>query len=62
MKKREILLLSALTFSVGTIFGFLISPVKKGLGNGCGTTTNNYYGEKDKEDNELIDENCENVE
>lgn len=63
MKKREILLLSALTFSVGTIFGFLISPVKKGLGNGCGNTTNNnYYGEQDKEENELVDETCEKVE
>lgn len=62
MKKREILLLSALTFSVGTIFGFLLSPVKKGLGNGCGTTTNNYYGEKDEEENELVDKTCEDVE
>ena len=62
MKKREILLLSALAFSVGTVFGFLLSPAKNGFGNDSGNTTNNYYGEKDKEKNELIDETCEKVE
>lgn len=63
MKKREILLFSALAFSVGTVFGFLLSPAKNGFGNGCGNTTNNnYYGEKGKEENELVDENCENEE
>lgn len=63
MKKREILLLSALSFSVGAIWGFLISPAKNGFGNNAGNTTNNnYYGEKDKEENELVDETCEKVE
>lgn len=62
MKKREILLLSALTFSVGTVFGFLLSPAKNGFGNNSGNNTNNYYGEKDKEENELVDETCENEE
>lgn len=44
MRKREIIMLSALSFSMGVVFGFLISPVKKGLGNNSGNTIKNYYG------------------
>lgn len=31
MKKREIFMLSSLTFSVGVIIGFMLSPIKKGI-------------------------------
>lgn len=31
MKKREIFMLSSLTFSVGIVLGFLLSPVKQGI-------------------------------
>ena len=43
MNKKEIFKISALAFSMGIVFGFLISPVKNGFGNNCGNTTNNYY-------------------
>jgi hypothetical protein len=43
MKKREIFTISALTFSMGIVLGFLISPVKYGFGNNSGNTTKNYY-------------------
>lgn len=46
MKKREIFMLSALTFSIGIVFGFLISPVKQGIGNNSGNTINNYFNKK----------------
>lgn len=46
MKKREIFTLSALTFSMGIICGFLISPVKNGIGNNSGNNTKNYYDKK----------------
>ncbi|GGM38473.1 hypothetical protein GCM10011351_25720 [Paraliobacillus quinghaiensis] len=51
MRKREILALSALTFSMGVILGFLISPAKNGFGNNAGNTIhNNYYKEPSTED------------
>jgi hypothetical protein len=46
MKKREIFTLSALAFSMGIVFGFLISPMKNGFGNNSGNTTNNHYGKR----------------
>lgn len=46
MKKKEVFMLSALAFSVGIVFGFLISPVKNGFGNNSGNTINNNYGEE----------------
>ncbi|MBZ9689689.1 hypothetical protein G9F72_025765 [Clostridium estertheticum] len=46
MKKREIFMLSALTFSMGIVFGFLLSPVKQGIGNNSGNSLNNYYDKK----------------
>jgi hypothetical protein len=39
-------MLSALAFTVGTIFGFLLSPVKHGITNVAGNTTNNNYDKK----------------
>lgn len=48
MRKREIFMLSALTFSMGIVFRFLISPVKNGIGNNAGNSINNYYGKKDQ--------------
>lgn len=47
MKKREIFTLTVLAFFAGIVFGFLISPAKKGIGNECGNTINNYYDKKD---------------
>lgn len=56
MRKREIFILSSLTFSMGIVFGFLISPVKNGFGNNCsntsGSTINNYYDKKQQKDDE----------
>jgi len=46
MRKREIFTLSALSFSVGVIFGFLISPTKNGFGNNAGNQIHNYYDKK----------------
>lgn len=45
-------MLSALSFSMGMVLGFLISPVKNGLGNNSGNTTKNYYGKLPSIDNE----------
>jgi len=50
MKKREIFMLSALSFSVGIVFGFLISPAKNGFGNNAGNHIHNYYGRKQSTD------------
>jgi len=55
MKKREVFMLSALSFSVGIVFGFLISPVKNGFGNNAGNHINNYYCKKPSTDDELED-------
>ena len=41
MKKREIMLLSAAMILLGTIIGFLWSPVKKGVH--CGYNNGNTY-------------------
>jgi len=46
MKKSEIYMLSALTFSIGIVLGFLLLPVKQGIGNNWDKTTNNYYDKK----------------
>lgn len=50
MKKRELFVISLLTFFMGMVFGFLIAPGKNGFGNNCGNTTNNYYHEPELED------------
>ncbi|MCR2823884.1 hypothetical protein [Lederbergia panacisoli] len=46
MKKREVFMLSALSFSVGIVFGFLISPIKQGVYNIAGNTENYHYHDK----------------
>lgn|GEM_PF-1867885 len=56
MKKRKIFTLSTLAFSMGIVFGFLISPAKNGFGNNAGNTTNNYYDKKHLTTDESIDE------
>jgi len=43
-KKLGSLIVPGLTFFMGTTIGFLISPIKGGMGNNNGNTTNNYYG------------------
>jgi len=55
MKKREVFMLSALSFSVGIVFGFLISPAKNGFGNNAGNHINNYYCKKTSTDDESLD-------
>lgn len=54
MKKRTAFLVSALGFLIGIICGFLISPVKNGMGN---NSTMNFYAGKevnlDKKENDL---------
>ena len=46
MKKREIFMLSSLAFSVGTIFGFLLSPIKQGTIVVSWNNTNNNFDKK----------------
>lgn len=49
MNKGRAVLISMLMFSVGMILGFLISPIKRGIGNDSGNTTNNYYNKEETE-------------
>lgn len=46
MKKREIFMVTTLSFSLGVALGFLISPVKNGIYNFAGNTTNHYDDKK----------------
>ncbi len=44
MKKSTAVLVSAICLLGGCIIlGFLIAPVKEGIGNHCGNTTSNHY-------------------
>jgi hypothetical protein len=54
MSKQSIFLISALTFSIGVVFGFLIAPMKQGIGNGSGNVYN-YYGKKEESEEENTD-------
>ncbi|PKR84172.1 hypothetical protein [Heyndrickxia camelliae] len=47
MKKKEVFLLSSLSFSFGVIIGFFISPVKRGIYNIAGNNIKYHYDEKD---------------
>ncbi|MDF2821288.1 MAG: hypothetical protein K0R15_1729 [Clostridiales bacterium] len=47
MSKSKVFFISTFWFLLGLVLGFLISPIKQGIGNNSGNTTNNYY---DKED------------
>ncbi len=51
-RKRRKLLLPSLTFFIGLTVGFLMSPVKYGVGNNNGNINNHYYG-PDETDDEL---------
>ena len=42
MTKIEVILLASLSFSLGLIIGFFTSPIKNGITNIAGNTTNNY--------------------
>lgn len=55
MRKREVFMLSSLAFSMGIVLGFLISPVKNGIGNNAGNTITNCYGKKSLTDDEITD-------
>ncbi len=43
MKKREVVTLTALAFSVGMITGFLVAPIKKGIININGNNFRKEY-------------------
>lgn len=49
MNKRETFMLTALAFSAGTILGFLLSPIKKGMEIKPNAITTNYYDKKPSE-------------
>ncbi|BCJ98329.1 hypothetical protein [Anaerocolumna chitinilytica] len=49
MRKPTVFFISVICLLSGIILGFLLSPVKFGLGNDCGNTTNNYYNKKEQE-------------
>lgn len=44
MRTSTAILTALLTFFAGIFVGFLLSPVKRGIGNNCGNTTTAYYG------------------
>jgi hypothetical protein len=44
MDKKRGFLISLICFLTGVIVGFIISPVKQGMGNNCG---NSYHYNKD---------------
>lgn len=48
--KKHGVLYSLLAFFIGVTLGFLISPIKKGIGNNSGNTTHNYYGNEESTD------------
>ena len=49
MNKNEKILFGAACFLAGTVAGFLIAPIKKGIY--CGNNSGNNYGDNDVEDN-----------
>jgi hypothetical protein len=50
MTKREVILLTSLSFSVGLIIGFFTSPIKSGITNIAGNTTNHYQLKEGKKE------------
>jgi hypothetical protein len=46
-QRRHVVLIPSLTFLLGVILGFLLSPVKHGMGNNSGNVTNHYYSEEE---------------
>ena len=56
MNKWTGILLAFASFFAGMVLGFLIAPVKAGLGNNSGNTTNNhYYKSEESENPEIFD-------
>ncbi|MGN6712540.1 hypothetical protein [Anaerocolumna jejuensis] len=47
MKKSTAAFVSLICLLTGVILGFILSPVKYGIGNNSGNTTNNYYNKKE---------------
>ncbi len=54
MSKKSGILLGLACFFAGMAIGFLVAPVKEGIGNNCGNNTHYHYHEpeehKDKKD------------
>jgi hypothetical protein len=48
MKKSEAILSILCGFLFGIVLGFLFAPIKKGIGNNSGNTTNNNYDHSDE--------------
>lgn len=50
MKKSTAAFIAAISCLTGVIIGFLISPVKQGIGNNCGNNSGNtnYYEHRDE--------------
>lgn len=44
MKRSEKFLFGTCMFFMGMVLGFLIAPMKNGIGNNCGNSVKNYYG------------------
>ena len=42
--RRGRIQLPLLTFFIGVTLGLLMSPIKQGIGNNSGNSTNHYYG------------------
>jgi len=63
MKKREICLLSVTMFLFGIVSGFLLAPIKQGVGNNSGNNngnnTYNYYRDEEVEQIEEVEEEVE---
>ena len=57
IKKSELILSVLCALFFGVILGFLIAPVKKGIGigNNSGNTTNNNYGSEEEAEEEEQD-------
>lgn len=52
MKNKKFLCIGIISFLAGIIIGFLISPIKQGIGNNCGNT--NYYTDEKNEKSEEV--------
>lgn len=52
MKKVTGILLAIACLFTGIAIGFLISPIKGGIGNNAGNTINKYYTKKENSENQ----------
>lgn len=64
MKKSEAILSILCGFLVGTVVGFLLAPIKKGMefGNNNGNTTHYHYGPEEEKKEEGEQEEKEDME